>query len=609
MREQIQKFGKSLSSMVMPNIGAFIAWGLITALFIPTGWLPNEKLAVLVGPMLKFLLPLLIAYTGGKNVGGSRGGVIAAVATMGVVVGSDVPMFIGAMIMGPFAGWVIKKFDQAVEGKVPAGFEMLVNNFSIGIFGMILAIIGYFTVGQVISVVVAWLSTGIRFLLDNSMMPLLALLIEPEKVLFLNNAVNHGIFTPIGAEQAREFGSTMVFLLDPNPGPGLGILLASWMFGRGNAKESAPGAVIIHFLGGIHEIYFPYILARPVLIVSAIAGSATGIVYFTLTHSGLVAPASPGSIISIIAMSPKGTTLVVVLGVLLSAVVSFLVATPFVKHAPAESEDEGKAASQEGVSGKISVKKEKINKVIFACDAGMGSSAMGATRFRNRLQKSGISISISNSSVDHIPVDTDVVVCQASLSQRACKSAPEAELVIIEDFLNHENIDKLFNRIIKDTDGSASVPTESIQACAQPENNSILAPGNILTGLESVSKEEAICKAGELLFQGGYVEHGYIGAMLQREELTTTYLGMGIAVPHGTSGAKEKIIKTGIVVLQYPQGVSFGDEKAHLIIGIAGIGDEHLEILARISTSLDDEQVLQKLITTADKQFILDTLG
>lgn len=609
MREQIQKFGKSLSSMVMPNIGAFIAWGLITALFIPTGWLPNEKLAVLVGPMLKFLLPLLIAYTGGKNVGGSRGGVIAAVATMGVIVGSDVPMFIGAMIMGPFAGWVIKKFDQAVEGKVPAGFEMLVNNFSIGIFGMILAIIGYLTIGQVISVVVAWLSTGIRFLLDHSMMPLLALLIEPEKVLFLNNAVNHGIFTPIGAEQAREFGSTMVFLLDPNPGPGLGILLAYWMFGRGNAKESAPGAVIIHFLGGIHEIYFPYILARPVLIVSAIAGSATGIVYFTLTHSGLVAPASPGSIISIIAMSPKGTTLVVVLGVLLSAVVSFLVATPFIKHAPAESEDEGKAASQEGVLGKISVKKEKINKIIFACDAGMGSSAMGATRFRNRLQKSGISISVSNSSVDHIPADTDVIVCQAALSQRACKSAPEAELVIIEDFLNHENIDKLFNRVKKDTSAPVCFSDEIIQACIQPESHSILASENILIGLKSVSKDEAICTAGELLFHGGYVEHDYIGAMLEREKLTTTYLGMGIAIPHGTSSAKEKILKTGIVVLQYPQGVSFGDEKAYLIIGIAGIGDEHIEILARISTSLDDEQVLQKLITTTDRQFILDTLG
>lgn len=594
----------------MPNIGAFIAWGLITALFIPTGWFPNEKLAVLVGPMLKFLLPLLIAYTGGKNVGGARGGVIAAVATMGVVVGSDVPMFIGAMMMGPFAGWVIKKFDQAVEGKVPAGFEMLVNNFSIGIFGMILAIVGFFTVGQVISVVVAWLSTGIRFLLDHSMMPLLALLIEPEKVLFLNNAVNHGIFTPIGAEQAREFGSTMVFLLDPNPGPGLGILLASWMFGRGNAKESAPGAVIIHFLGGIHEIYFPYILARPILIVSAIAGSATGIIYFTLTHSGLVAPASPGSIISIIAMSPKGTTLVVVLGVLLSAVVSFLVATPFIKRAPAENEEEGKAVSPESVSEKIAaVKKSTISQVIFACDAGMGSSAMGATRFRNRLQKSGIHIRVSNSSVDHIPAGTDVVVCQATLSQRAAKSAPEAELIIIEDFLNDGNIDKLFNRIKDAAEPMITPLATPVLEEVKPTGHSILTPENILTGLKSVSKLEAICKAGELLFQGGYVEHGYIGAMLEREELTTTYLGMGIAIPHGTSDAKEKIRRSGIVVLQYPEGVRFGDEKAYLIIGIAGIGDQHLEILSRISTSLEDEQVLEQLITTSDKHFILNTLG
>lgn len=609
MREQIQNFGKSLSTMVMPNIGAFIAWGFITALFISTGWCPNEELASLVEPVLKYLLPLLIAYSGGKNVAGDRGGVIAAISAMGVIVGSDIPMFIGAMAIGPLSGLVIKKFDRAVEGKVPAGFEMLVSNFSIGILGMCCAILGFYAIGPVVVLLTGLLSGGVAFIMEKGLLPLASAFIEPAKILFLNNAINHGILTPIGLEQAQKTGASIMFLLEANPGPGLGLLLAYWMFGRGNAKESAPGAVIIHFLGGIHEIYFPYILARPILIVSAIAGSATGIIFFTLTHSGLVAPASPGSIISIIAMSPKGSTLVVVLGVLLSAVVSFMVATPFIKRAPVESEEE-KVVSPESVSEKITtVKKSTISQVIFACDAGMGSSAMGATRFRNRLQKYGISISVSNSSVDHIPAGTDVVVCQAALSQRACKSAPEAELVIIEDFLNHENIDKLFNRIKKDTDTPAGIQAEIIPPCVQPESHSILAPENILTGLESVSKEEAICKAGELLFQGGYVEHGYIGAMLEREELTTTYLGMGIAIPHGTSGAKEKIIQTGIVVLQYPQGVSFGDEKAHLIIGIAGIGDEHIEILARISTSLDDEQVLQKLITTTDKQFILNTLG
>ncbi|MDR2247557.1 MAG: PTS mannitol transporter subunit IIBC, partial [Treponema sp.] len=136
MKQAVQKVGRSLSAMVMPNLGAFIAWGLITALFIATGWIPNEKLAGMVDPMLKYLLPLLIGYTGGKLVGGGvRGGVVGSIATMGVIMGASIPMFLGAMIAGPLGGWGIKKFDEAVEGKVPAGFEMLVNNFSAGILG------------------------------------------------------------------------------------------------------------------------------------------------------------------------------------------------------------------------------------------------------------------------------------------------------------------------------------------------------------------------------------------------------------------------------------------------------------------------------------------
>ena len=126
---KVQRFGRFLSNMVMPNIGAFIAWGLITALFIPTGWLPNESLGKLVGPMITYLLPLLIGYTGGKLAGGDRGAVVGAITTMGVIVGTDIPMFLGAMIVGPLGGWAIKSFDRAVEGKIKSGFEMLVNNF------------------------------------------------------------------------------------------------------------------------------------------------------------------------------------------------------------------------------------------------------------------------------------------------------------------------------------------------------------------------------------------------------------------------------------------------------------------------------------------------
>lgn len=333
MRQQIQKFGRALSGMVMPNIGAFIAWGFVTALFIPSGWWPNTQMARLVDPMLTYLLPLLIAYTAGRNVAGERGGVIGAIAAMGVIVGSDIPMFIGVMVMGPLGGYTIRWFDKLTQGRIKAGFEMLVSNFSIGILGMLLAILGYWVIGGAVTGLTLLVSNGVEVVIRHGLLPLVSLLVEPSKVLFLNNALNHGIFSPIGIEQARETGQSIMFLLETNPGPGLGVLLACWFFGRGNMRQSAPGAVIIQFFGGIHEIYFPYILARPALILAPVAGSAAGLLFFSLAGAGLVAPASPGSIISVLAMAPKGQTLVVLAGVLISTAVSLLMAAPFVRRA------------------------------------------------------------------------------------------------------------------------------------------------------------------------------------------------------------------------------------------------------------------------------------
>lgn len=450
MRQQIQQFGRTLSGMVMPNIGAFIAWGFITALFIPEGWWPNGQLAQLVGPMLTYLLPLLIAYTAGRNVAGERGGVIGAIAAVGVIVGSDIPMFIGAMIMGPLAGYAIRRFDRMVEGRVKAGFEMLVSNFSIGILGMLLAVLGYYVVGSVVSGLTMLISSGAELVIRHGLLPLVSLFVEPAKVLFLNNAVNHGIFSPIGIEQARETGQSIMFLLETNPGPGLGVLLAYWLFGRGNARQSAPGAVIIQFFGGIHEIYFPYILARPVLIVAAIAGSAAGLLFFSLSDAGLVAPASPGSILSVLAMAPKGKTLIVLLGVAISAAVSLLAAAPFIRRA-SKTETEGDPAvgklpqSAAGISPHAAGR--PVRKVIFACDAGMGSSALGATRFRRRLRDAGIGVAVGNSAADRIPSDADVVVCQSVLAERIAAAAKGAELIVIDNFLSDPGLDTLFVRL------------------------------------------------------------------------------------------------------------------------------------------------------------------
>lgn len=271
-RVKIQRFGSHLSGMVMPNIGAFIAWGIITALFIPSGYFPNESFAQLVDPMIKYLLPLLIGYTGGKMVYDVRGGVVGAIATMGVIVGSDIPMFLGAMIMGPLGGYLIKKVDDLFRGKVKAGFEMLVNNFSAGILGAIITLLALKFVGPLVEALSQMLSSGVEFIVDANLLPLASILIEPAKVLFLNNAINQGILGPIGVDQAKEVGKSILFLLEANPGPGLGVLLAYSIFGKGTSKQTAPGAAIIHFLGGIHEIYFPYILMKPAMLLAVIGG-------------------------------------------------------------------------------------------------------------------------------------------------------------------------------------------------------------------------------------------------------------------------------------------------------------------------------------------------
>lgn len=327
LRANVQRFGAKLAGMVMPNIGAFIAWGLITALFIPDGWIPNKDLAELVGPMITFLLPLLIGFTGGKLVHGHRGGVVGAVATMGVIVGAEVPMFLGAMIMGPLAAWIIKQFDEAIAGKVKPGFEMLIDNFSAGIVGAALAVVGLKGAGPVVEKLTEWLGNGVETLVDNNLLPLASVVIEPAKVLFLNNAINHGVLTPLGAIEAKEAGKSVLFMLESNPGPGLGILLAYWFFGPRSLRPTAPAAIIIHFFGGIHEIYFPYILMKPKMILAAILGGAAGVAVFQLTNAGLVASPSPGSIFAYFIQTPKGfgNYAGMISGVAVATAVSFVV--------------------------------------------------------------------------------------------------------------------------------------------------------------------------------------------------------------------------------------------------------------------------------------------
>lgn len=450
----VQRVGRSLSGMVMPNIGAFVAWGLITALFIGTGWLPNEKLASMVGPMLTYLLPLLVAYTAGKNVAGQRGAIIATIASIGIIVASDIPMFLGVMIFAPFSAWLIKMFDKLIEGKVKAGFEMLVDNFSVGIIGTLLAIVGYYLVGPFITAITTFLTTGATWIYNAKLLPLISIFVEPAKVLFLNNAINHGIMGPIGIQQAAEAGKSIMFLIETNPGPGMGIILAYWLFGKGQTKSLAPGAAVIHFLGGIHEIYFPYVLMNPALLLAVIGGGAVGVLTNIITGAGLVATPSPGSIFALLAMAPKGDTLLVALSVLTSTVVSFLIGAIFVKRsANRQLQDDDLAFAQQQMSSMKMESKGTVKaldaKIVFACDAGMGSSAMGATTLRKQLNKAGYDVKVQHSSIEEIPTDVQYVLTQSNLADRARAKAPNAKIFTIDNFMNAKEYEAIIAELAK----------------------------------------------------------------------------------------------------------------------------------------------------------------
>lgn len=623
----------------MPNIGAFIAWGLITALFIPTGWWPNETLAQLVGPMITYLLPLLIGYTGGRLVGGERGGIVGAITTMGVIVGADMPMFMGAMIAGPLGGYAIKRFDLWIEGKIKTGFEMLVNNFSSGIIGMLLAILAYLAIGPLVAGLSKILAAGVNVMVENNLLPLTSIFVEPAKILFLNNAINHGIFSPLGIQQASETGASIFFLIEANPGPGLGVLLAYMFFGKGNAKQSAPGAAIIHFFGGIHEIYFPYVLMNPRLILAVILGGMTGVFVMNLFHAGLVSPASPGSIFAVLLMTPKSSLIGVILSVASATVVSFIVSALLLKRTRIGDDDElesatkkmrnmktqSKSSSVNSINKNASINLAKVHNIIVACDAGMGSSAMGAGVLAKKVRDAGLlDITVTNMAINDLPENVDIVITHRDLTQRAKSFAPNAIHISLTNFLDSQTYNDLVTNLIAKKNPKAAndghlikqtivaANDESYDITEHEEALFTLSAKHIHLNLAAENKTQAIRFVGQKLVEGGYVEPEYIEAMLAREKLTPTYLGESIAVPHGTIEAKDRVLKTGIVICQYPKGVQFGeepDEIARLVIGIAAQNNEHIEVITRITSALDEDGVIERLCETQDVQEVLEILA
>ncbi|KAB7643844.1 PTS mannitol transporter subunit IICB [Staphylococcus sp. B2-b] len=501
---KVQAFGSFLSSMIMPNIGAFIAWGFIAAIFIDNGWLPNKDLAQLADPMIKFLIPLLIAFSGGRLIHGLRGGIIAATATMGVIVAlTDTPMLLGAMIMGPLVGWLMKKTDEIVQPRTPQGFEMLFNNFSAGILGFIMTILSFEILAPIMKFIMHILSVAVEALVHAHLLPIVSIIVEPAKIVFLNNAINHGVFTPLGADQAATAGQSILYAIESNPGPGFGVLLAYMIFGKGTAKATSYGAGIIHFLGGIHEIYFPYVLMRPMLFISVILGGMTGVATYQATGFGFKSPASPGSFIVYCINAPRGEFLHMLLGVVLATLVSFAVSAIILKFTKEPKQDLEAATAQmeatkgkkSSVSSKLSSKENNqqasttgatagatsteesnnseddadqlldnyntedvdahdysnVNHVIFACDAGMGSSAMGASMLRNKFKKAGISdVNVTNTAINQLPNDAQLVITQKTLTDRAIKQVPNAIHISVDNFLNSPRYEELLNNLKKE---------------------------------------------------------------------------------------------------------------------------------------------------------------
>ncbi|MEO2096112.1 MAG: PTS sugar transporter subunit IIA [Brachybacterium sp.] len=713
-RVVLQKVGTSLSNMVMPNIPALIAWGILTAFFIPDGWTPNEPLAAVVGPMIHYLLPLLIANTGGRMVYEARGAVVGVIATMGVIGGSDwliaqenaqlleqwvasgkdaadyaplgeVHMFIGAMIMAPLAAWIMKKLDRLWQDHIPAGFEMLVNMFSAGIIGFGLLAAGFFGLAPLVNGLMTLLSNGVAALVNAGLLPLVSILIEPAKVFFLNNAINHGVLTPLGISEAAINGKSVLFLLESNPGPGVGILLAFTFFGRGAAKASAPGAAIIQFFGGIHEIYFPYVLMKPLLILAAIGGGMTGVAINVAFGTGLIAPASPGSIFAIFGVAARDSYLGIALAVLGAALVSFLLSTLFLKLGKQDDGDIAAAtAKMEQMKGKkssvagaltgagaagaagagaaaaadASGHTGPIRKIVFACDAGMGSSAMGATVLRKKVRAAGFDdVEVTNKAISSLNDEWDVVVTQKELTDRARQRTGSAVHVSVDQFMNSPRYDEVVELVgqrnapddADDTSAEAAATTGAgagaaaaapsaddaprgrhaaprpedeqpaeaegtagTEAAAQDSADSapqILAPSSIVLDGTATDSASGIDEAGALLVAAGAVDEGYVRAMHDREATVSTFMGNGLAIPHGTNEAKSSITRSAMSFVRYPGGIDWNGNPTTFVIGIAGVGNEHLTLLQKVAMTFSDPAQVKRLEDATTTDEILEILG
>ncbi|MDR2278611.1 MAG: PTS lactose transporter subunit IIBC [Vagococcus sp.] len=423
----LRELGNYLSSLIMPNLSVFIAWGFINFL---ANFASGKMYLLLNGTediLINFLLPLLIGYTGGKKIDHHRGGAIAGIATLGIMVGNDNSAVLGAMIIGPIAVMCFKRLNILILKKIQNGYEMLLQNILAGVVGTLFCLVGLFILTPIINFSTLLAISGVHFLITHHLLPLVNVIIEPLKVFFFNNAINHGVLTPLGLNMVKETGQSILFLLEVNPGPGLGILLAFSLYGNQEERKQGAGASMIHLFGGIHEVYFPFVLKEPKLFLVAILSGITGTTIFQFLNAGLTMPVSPGSIILMLTSAPSHSRISLLLGVLGSALVSFILSLIILLN----------RNDEKNVAVEIKGESQMIDQIIVACDAGIGSSAMGASLIDKELKRLGIELPVTNESIYEVENNrTSLILVHSQLKNQLQELAPKVQILEIDNFLD-----------------------------------------------------------------------------------------------------------------------------------------------------------------------------
>jgi len=475
------RFGRLLSTIVSQNVVILIAIGLIRALFGVYGWFPNDNVNLMVGPFLNWLVPALFGYTGGYLLGGRRGGTVAAIVVFGLALASNVSMIFIAVLIGPVIGYMVNRIERVIENRLPSGYELLTANFIFAVLACGLAVVNFLYVGQFLSSILNKINEWILHVAYSGWLPALAAFIEPAKVMFLNNVMAYGILGPIGISQIRQLSKSIFFLLESNPGPAIGMLLAYIIRLRGQVRRNAVSSLAIHALGGIQEVYFPYVLMKPQLLLALVLGNMSGIWIFQYWNAGLASIPSPPSLFLVIGLAPPGDVFYVTAGIGVSAVVSMAVSLAV--FGSAKEIDERKMGSREhalirrlehveqweevspmlrrspnidqqdsaepDMPAAAALAGDRKLTVCFACDAGLGSSAMGAAILRKKLRSVQLdgSVIVVHSSLDEIPREADLIVTHHYLLNRAKKNAPGRAYMSIGNYTDPAAYESILQKI------------------------------------------------------------------------------------------------------------------------------------------------------------------